>query len=273
MESVKDEYKQFLNTPYGVSCYNEFKSILYSNPDSLINRFNNEFFSSDFVPDKNTLNICDIGGGDGKRIIQILQYLNQNFNNNFYLDFIEQSEIFCSSFIKSKNLIQSFSRVTIQNRLFEDAVLNKKYDFIFLIHSIFSLQNPSSINRLLSLVNSDGKIILFSNAQNSFLYILKKELDQEYPDQRLEIDDVKNNLKKMNIKFHSYNFFTNWTINKNEFRTNIIVILEWLSLGKYKYFSDNRKNKLFNLILSLSEYKNEKYHFKENEEIVIIHEK
>jgi Methyltransferase domain len=270
LESVKSEYKGFLNTLHGVKRYNEFKTILYSNPDSLINRFNCDFLNREFVPNKETLNICDIGGGDGKRIIQILQYLNQTYNNHFFLDFIEQSDIFCNSFIKSKSVIQSFSRVEVQNRLFEDSILNKKYDFIFLIHSIFTFQNPGSINKLLSFLNANGKIILFSNAQGSFLGMLKKILDNVYDDKRLEINDVKKNLKTLEINFQSSSFNTKWRIHSNDFKTKTDIILDWLSLGNFNKFSNDRKDEIYSMIIDSTEYINDEYWFKEKEEIIVI---
>ena len=273
MKSVKEEYKQFLNTSYGINCYNEFKAILYSAPDSLIEKFNSKFLSNDFIPSKQTLNICDIGGGDGKRIIQILDFLHKKYNKSFHLDFIEQSQFFCNSFKANNNTIRPFSSIIVQNKLFENSILKRKYDFIFLIHSIFTFQNTSTIDRLLSLTNSDGKIILFSNAHDSFLDKLKKELDQEYVDNRLEINDIKNILKNFNISYQSHSFYTKWIIPEKEFDTKIDIILEWLSLGQYNNYSSKRKNELYDLIYKLTEFHNGKYYFKENEEIIIFHGK
>ena len=70
MKSVKDEYKKFLQTSNGTKIYNSFKDILYTKSDSLVSYFNNNILK-DVLPSQKQINICDIGGGDAKRIIDI----------------------------------------------------------------------------------------------------------------------------------------------------------------------------------------------------------
>ncbi len=270
MLSVKTEYKNFLNTKAGTALYNEFKRILYGEPDSLIEYFNHHFLTDKFVPRKKDLNICDIGGGDGKRIIQILKFLHEKYDKRFHLDFIEQSSVFCQSFQNSLHKVTPYSTVNIQNCLFEEANFTRKYDFIFLIHSIFSLKDSSNILKLLQLLNPGGKIILFSNAADSFLGIMKKELDKEYPDKRFEINHLKESLNRLSVNYRSHHFYTEWSIPEKKVYPEILTILQWLSLDRFSSFPESRKQEVFDLILNMATFKNGKYYFKEKEEIVII---
>ncbi len=272
MLSIKRKYKSFLSSKEGTGLYNDFKNILYGHPDSLIAYFNHHFLSDEFVPRKRELNICDIGGGDGKRIIQILKFLHERYNKRFHLDFIEQSSVFCQSFQNNLHKITPYSAVNIQNCLFEEAIFTRKYDLIFLIHSIFSLKDSSNILKLLQLLNPGGKIILFSNAADSFLGILKKELDKGYPDKRFEINHVKESLNRLSINYRSFQFYTEWSIPQKEVYPKILTILQWLSLDRFSLFPEYRKQEIFDLVFSMATFKNGKYYFKEKEEIVIIYD-
>ena len=271
MLSIKRKYKSFLSSKEGTGLYNDFKNILYGHPDSLIEYFKHHFLTDKFVPHSKKLNICDVGGGDGKRIIQILEFLHEKYNKQFHLDFIEQSSVFCKAFETNLHKITPYSTVNIQNCLFEEANFTRKYDFIFLIHSIFSLQDSSNILKLLQLLNSNGKIILFSNAADSFLGILKKELDKEYPDKRFEINHVKESLNRLSINYRSYQFYTEWSIPQKEVYPKILTILQWLSLDRFSSFPESRKQEIFDLILNMATFQNGRYYFKEKEEVVIIY--
>jgi hypothetical protein len=270
MSSIKTKYKDFLNTTEGVIRYNEFKSILYSVPDSLIDHFNQLILTPEFIPQKKIISICDIGGGDGKRVIQILNYLHQRFDLKFQLDFIEQSYMFCKSFELINETIKPFTQIFTQNCLFENANFKNKYDFIFLIHSIFALKDAKTTNFLHSLLNENGRIIIFSNAQDSFLGILKKVLDQDYNDRRLEIDDIKQNLHLLEIDFEQISFDTEWEIDQIDFTIKIEIILDWLSMGRFKNFSQKRKNEVYNQIIELSIFNGGKFYFKEKEAVLVI---
>jgi len=269
--SVKTEYKNFLNTKEGAALYNKFKRILYGEPDSLIEYFNCNFLTDKFVPHREKLNICDVGGGDGKRIMQILGFLHKKYSKYFHLDLIEQSSVFCRSFENNLNKITPYSTVNIQNCLFEEVNFSRKYDFIFLIHSIYTLKDSNNILKLLQSLNPDGKIILFSNAEDSFLGALKKELDKGYSDKRFEINNIKESLNNFSISYNSYNFYTKWSIAEKDVYSRMLIILQWLSLGRFSSFSEHRKQEIFDLIFDMATSKNGKYYFKEKEEIIIIY--
>lgn len=72
MQSVKDQYKNYLQTISGTEIYKAFKEILYSKKDSLVSYFNNEILKY-ILLEQNQIKICDIGGGDAKRLIRVCQ--------------------------------------------------------------------------------------------------------------------------------------------------------------------------------------------------------
>ncbi len=270
MKSVKEEYKKYLQTVFGTKSYNAFKEILYSQNDSLISYFNKNILRR-FLPETENINICDIGGGDAKRLIQIGTFL-KNYDNKkkLSLDLIEQSKEFCKQ-AKIKLLENNpFVEVSIFNQLFENYSKDSKYHLIFLIHSIFAFQDTNSIIKVFNSLAEDGKVVLFSNASDSFLATLKQLIDTHFNDSRFEINEIENLLIKNEVGFEKYQFNTEWSVKSNEFELKMELILEWLSLGHFKAFSASQKNKIFTRIIDLAHLENDSYFFKEKEEILII---
>jgi len=270
MKSVKDEYKKYLQTISGTEIYNNFKEILYSKNDSLVSYFNNEILK-EILPEQNQIKICDIGGGDAKRLKSIGSLLTGfDSNRNLSLDIIEQSREFCSQAKMNLSKNNPFYKVNIFNQLFENYSTDSKYNLIFLIHSIFAFQDTNSIIKVFNSLAEDGKVILFSNAPDSFLATLKQLIDAHFKDTRFEINEIENLLLKSEVDFDKYQFDTEWAVKSNEFETKMELILEWLSLGHFKNFSSKQKSKMFNKIIDLSYYKDGSYLFKEKEEILSI---
>lgn len=79
MKSVKETYRQFLNTDAGIKFYHDFKEILYSPADSLVQTIDNLVLQHLPYMDQDYLEVCDTGGGDGRRISRILRYLHEKF--------------------------------------------------------------------------------------------------------------------------------------------------------------------------------------------------
>jgi len=275
MQSIKKEYNSFLNTEKGARAYNDFKNILYKSSDSLIETINENVIrllvNSE---EKKTIKVCDIGGGDGKRIIHILKYLNGLCDDlTFQLDLIEQSKPFCESFRQKKGEIETFCEVNIINDLFENVELQaNSYDIVFLIHSIFAFEDEISINRIHSLINNTGKIIFISNACDSFLAKLKKYLDKDYKDERFEIDKLESILRVNNIGFEKHFFDTKFQIPACDTEKKTDKILNWLSLGRYNSdFSTDEQIEAKKYLLSLKEKEEgENLHFTEKEILLII---
>src|SRR5215470_5734275 len=127
MKSIRKTYCQFLNTDIGAKTYNKFKDILYTEEDSLVQTLNNHILQNLPVLQRPILNVCDIGGGDGKRVTLILQYLHAKFQERFSLDFIEQSGLYVKAF--DPTVLSSFCEPRKHHALFESVLLpERSYD-------------------------------------------------------------------------------------------------------------------------------------------------
>src|SRR5437016_4612899 len=210
--SIKEAYKQFLNTEDGVRAYEQFKQILYTADDSLVQTLNNTVLQHLPAISTDVLNVCDIGGGDGRRITKILEFLHDKFALRFNLDFVEQSSALMRAFNAGE--VAAFTDIHKFATLFENADLPGDYDFVFLIHSIFAIQNGSAVDKVLSLPNSRGTIVAVSNAKDSFLAGLKRLLDVDYDDCRFEITDFVKILEDRALPFRQMQLETKWAVRK-----------------------------------------------------------
>lgn len=268
---VKNEYKEYLGEQHGADNYLNFKHILYSKNDSLVKQVIQRVRPILTNIKKERISICDIGAGDGFRISQIIKYFSDNKGFNLKLDFIEQSPVFCSYFDKYRDSINRACEISIFNDLFETCFdYNKKYDIIFLIHSIFCLDQENLIDKLLSSLNENGHIIVVSNSANSILANIKKETDIAYSDKRFEIDDLKADLNTQKIPYQPLTFTTEWFIPKCQIDNDLNIILNWLSLGKYEEYDHYDQMRIKDKFLSFSTYQHDLYFFKEKEETLII---
>jgi hypothetical protein len=268
MNSIKEQYRLFLNTGQGARTYNAFKKILYSEEDSLVQTLDNDVLQDLPLVRKNPLTVCDIGGGDGNRVNHILKYLHGKFHISFQLDFVEQSHAFIDAFDASS--IDGFTDTRIFHGLFEEIALPKKYDLVFLIHSIFAFENGNAMGKVLSLPSQDGKIVIVSNAPTSFLAGLKSLIDDAYDDKRYEIDRVCDDLDSRKVDYRNIGFQTKWAIERESYDQDISTILEWLSLGSFRSFCSEKKNSVFGYIAKNSVESNGRVFFSEEEVVVIV---
>jgi hypothetical protein len=168
VRSIKEAYRQYFNTDSGTAAYNAFKRLLYTEEDTLVEAINSNILQSLPFIRKDVINVCDIGGGDGNRIIRILKYLYAKYQMDYRLDFIEQSQQYIDAF--DTKPISEFGVTKKYPDLFENVALPGRYDLVFLIHSIFAFENWKAVDKILSLPNcEDSKIIVVSNAPGSFL--------------------------------------------------------------------------------------------------------
>ena len=268
MQSIKEAYRNFLNTDYGSQLYNAFKLVLYRDEDSLVQTLNNSYLQKLPLIKKDILSVCDIGGGDGKRIVHILKFLHDKFGNHFHLDFIEQSKQYIEAF--DDTAIKPFGKVTRFHSLFEDVTFRQQYDLVFLIHSIFAFQNGNAIDKVLSLPYSDGKAIVLSNSPTSFLAGLKSLVDEGYADKRYEIDHLERDLAKRHITFSRFTFQTIWAIDDAHYDGEINTLLQWISLGRHKDFSPEKKIIISEYISQHSKRGEGKAIFTEDEVLLVI---
>lgn len=268
MKSVKEKYRSFLNTDCGAQLYNEFKRVVYSREDSLVETLDNTVLQSLPQVRKKLVRVCDIGGADGKRIIRILRYLHGKFQIRFKLDLVEQSEPFINGFDASP--IEDFTETRKFHELFEEARLSADYDLVFLIHSIFAFQDGEALEKVLSLPNQDGTIIVVSNSSTSFLAGLKALVDDGYDDKRYEIDSFCRDLDERQITYSCVNFQTRWAISEPDCKNSLGTIMEWISLGGAQAFDSVKERKVSNYIARNTVQSGGRTFFVEDEAIVLV---
>jgi len=268
MLKVKDKYKNYLQTRTGIDKYNAFKTILYSEKDTLTeNVFSNHISKLKLAK---AISICDVGSGDGKRIIDLTTKINNQFDCNIQLDFIEQSSLMCADFQTNSQQLDNFCKVEIHAIEVQDTVLQNNYDIVFLIHSIFCFPDFSVFQKLLDRIKSDGFLYVVTNTADSFLAKLKQELDMQYEVKRYEIKDLLSDLEFHNVHYDKDSFTTEWTLNSSEVDEKLSVILDWLSLGDFHSFDNARQKQLIGFAKQLSKQNENQFHFSETEEVLII---
>ena len=222
MLKVKDKYKNYLQTRTGIDKYNAFKTILYSDRDTLTETlFKNHISKLKLAKE---ISICDVGGGDGKRIAVLEKKIYEQFHCKIHLDFIEQSSLMCSDFEIKSHQLDNFSEVDIHAEEAENTFLNFDYDIVFFIHSIFCFPNFSVFQKMFDRVKSGGVLYVVSNSTDSFLAKLKQELDLQYEDKRYEIKDLISDLELHNINYNKDRFTTDWTLSSSEVDEKLSVI-------------------------------------------------
>jgi hypothetical protein len=269
LNSIKQAYRDFLNTPEGAALYRQFKRLLYARDDSLVQWLNPSVVQTLPAAQSMHVRVCDIGGGDGDRITRILQFLHAKFKNRFQLDFIEQSALYVAAF--NPTPLTKFCQTRKHHALFENVALpTQTYDVVLLIHSIFAFENGKSTEKVLALRKVDGNIVVVSNAPNSFLGGLKRLVDYGYEDKRFEIDDLKNTLRKLGIDYRQYRARTEWAIEKKTWKHDLGIILNWISLGRYSSLPKRRQSEIEDYIRNRGKKNGSRTLFREEEIILVI---
>jgi len=268
ISNVKEEYKRYFQTHDGIENYNAFKSVLYGRQDTLVQTLFNNYIKKFRL--QAPLIICDVGGGDGKRAVNICENIHKNAGIYLQLDFIEQSRLACQHFTQKIPRIKSFCEVEIFPKEIEDMVPNRKYDIIFLIHSIFCFRDFSILQHLYSHIKEGGMLMIVTNSSESFLGQLKEKLDEEYKDQRYEISRLTDDLKTHRFQFREESITTRWTVHKDAVEAQLEIILQWLSLGHFKKMHPFQRNKLLQMAKVRGHREKDTFLFSEVEKVIMI---
>lgn len=269
MKSIKQAYREFLNTALGSDAYRRFKRILYSSQDSLVQMLDTQILEVLPSAQHSIVRVCDIGAGDGERAMRILAFLNAKFHNRFELDLVEQSSHYVRRARRRRP--RRFCKLRVLHAFFERTALPRShYDLILLIHSIFALENGKAIGKVLSLRKPNGKVVVVSNAPNSFLGGLKSLMDTDFEDKRYEIDDLQRSLRKSGIRYYTWSFETQWAIERRNWKRSTDTILDWISLGRYRSFDRQRKRRICAYIADKSKAEADRVMFREKEIVVVI---
>lgn len=271
MRSIREAYREFLNTRRGADVYRRFKRILYSENDSLVTALYRAVLCRLPALQRDRVRLCDIGGGDGERITRIIELLDRSFQKqHFYeLDFVEQSGMYAEDFASRPK--PSSLTAHVHRGLFEAvSLVSRSYDVVFLIHSIFAFANGTAIEKVLSLMRPGGSAVVVSNAADSFLAGLKHLVDTGFGDARYEICDVSRSLDSCEVQFMSETIATTWQIEHTRWREDTAVILDWISLGRFESFDEKKKRDIDAYIVERSSETRTGRRFTEMEVVLVI---
>lgn len=267
--SIKDAYCSFLNTRHGADVYRQFKRILYGSADSLIQVLDTQIFEHLISTRRSPVRICDIGGGDGERVMSIVAFLHEKFQSRIEIDFIEQSVLYVREFKRRQQ--SDYCETRAHCARFEHVDFHsQRFDLVLLIHSIFAFENGNSVDKIISLRDAHGNIVVASNDTNSFLGGLKLLVDEGFDDRRYEISDLKQALLARGIRFREFTFQTEWAIERKNYDRDVLLILDWITLGRYSLFTQAKKNDVLDYIDSQSQREENRCFFRENEIVLVI---
>jgi hypothetical protein len=269
VHSIRQLYRDFVNSQRGAAVYKRFKRILYSERDSLVAQVCTSILPRLPAVRRERVQLCDVGGGDGERIIAIVDHLHRRSRNACDVDFVEQSRVYTDDFARKTK--PPFLRATIHFGLFEDVSLPPRaYDVVFLIHSIFAFANGAAIEKVLGLVRDDGSAVVVSNAPDSFLAGLKRLVDADFDDARYEIGDLSRSLDAYGVRYSIDTFETVWNIEHHRWGEDLAVILDWISLGRFASFDEGRSREIERYILDASVETSTGRSFSEKEVVLVL---
>lgn len=227
---VKEKYKQYLNTPEGARLYNEFKLILYGQSDSLVT-FIFECLQQE-ISNRKTLKILDIGGGDGRRLIRLIELLRE-VGVNATATLVEPSQAFITNLLNQ--LKEHPYPIQIVHSIFEEYVPEESFDVVLLIHAIYTFRDATYINRIKQSLNKNGTVLIASNQPNSLLAQLKAVLDQNHNSTRKEIEEVLAEIKQAGFTLATHTSTTYFArcVEHDHLTQRGKDIVEWLSLRPY----------------------------------------
>ncbi len=252
-DSQKTRYLEYINTPEGYDNYNDFKDFLYGKNDSLTRRLVTDHIRPFMqLLRKESVRICDIGGGDGKRISHIVSDLFEKDGVTTSLTFIEPSVAGSSMFEKKQGSVKGFDHIIFFNGRFEEFETTEKFDLIILIHSIFTFSDKETIRKILDLKSENGKIIIVANDQNSFLAKLNREISKDYSEKRFEITDLEKIFDEKGIGYRKSEIVTSFSVAKDSFDTFSETLLKWVSLGKFHAYKEEQKRNLKQKLVSFA---------------------
>lgn len=225
MKDAKTKYLEYLNSPEGAVKYNEFKNILYGKRDTLIQALFKIVYLK--VKNKKEIDILDIGGGDGRRLRHLID-LFQKKKIAVKADLVEPSEEFI------KNCIRESAKgkypINSEKNTLEKFSTKKKYDIIFLIHSIYTFRSNAYLAKIKRMLKEDGVAIFITNAKNSLLGGLKKIMDARYNSSRNDIESLLGGLGEYQCEIKMFDTKFSGVLTKSQLNKKGNLILEWIGM-------------------------------------------
>lgn len=244
MQDEKTEYKKYLDARKGADQYNEFKKILYGQPDSLVPKIFAFIFP--YIKKRKRIKILDIGGGDGKRLRQLVDLLeSKNIETNATL--VEPSKAFTDDCLKT--IKGSRYDIEVVDSLFEDFKSKEKFDLILMIHSFYAFRDFPIIKKVSSLMAKDGYSFIAGNDDDSFLAKLKKISESRRKGKRKEISFIFSDLEHNKFKYGVKKIGTTFDncVRNNKLTDNGRLLVSWMMLEDYSKISSDIRKEIFSV--------------------------
>jgi SAM-dependent methyltransferase len=236
MQDVKQQYLDFFSSDEGAKKYALFKEILYGKDDSLVAELFDRIVP--FLPQKEQLNILDIGGGDASRLKKIIALLKER-GYIVSATIVEPSKSFARSLLLSSDFKKS--KIKLRPSKFEDFLSEEKFDLIFLIHSIYTFRDKKYISMISSLLSKGGKVFVVSNGSDSILKKIKQFSDADSAEKRNEIDSVTLGLEEAGFQTTIFDWKINYSgiFDSTGFTKKGQGVLEVVALSDFAQISPN----------------------------------
>lgn len=201
------------------------------------------------------IKMLDIGAYNGEFTVKLLNELNLNVGNIEVVEPIDEENAY------RRNLSSKCSNINFINTVFEEYISTSTFDFILASHSLYSSidnkkydNNEVLINRLLSLINETGLIIVILGNSTGKAYGLKNELTKLILNE--ETKDANSCKFEAELKKQSEIYYEKISIDNyieiDKILQNSQILEEWVSyfarvpIIKDKYILDEIKE-LFNV--------------------------
>ncbi len=270
--SARSQYLSYLDSSAGYDTYNQFKKYLYGENDFLVQKIYDDVLAPVLSKGhRGVFRMCDIGGGDGKRMVSLLQKAHTNFPKiRFEVLFVEPSKYAFSQAKKSFLQVAEFAQFQGQNCIFENADLrNGQYDFVLFIHSIFTFSNQTNIAKMCNLKRKSGLVLVVSNSEKTFMSKLNQRMHKPFVEKRYETPTFLEDLVKAKVFYKAKEKPNIFFVAKNDFHVFAETVLTWSSMRRYFDFNIQQKIALHDFVLSLSLLSDESGHWFEETEVFI----
>ncbi|MBI4170094.1 MAG: methyltransferase domain-containing protein [Candidatus Aenigmarchaeota archaeon] len=230
-------FEKFLDSAYGrrtISLFDKEKSQIENPPKFIISRFHGK------IKPKNYL---DIGGGTGKRTVEIIKGLGCR-----HTDFLEPSKRASDEFVKLAKS-HGVGNISIIRSSFEDFSRAKKYDFITSIHSWYYI-DLESLQKLYKMLAPSGIACIFIDSKDDTIKRMQDICEIVFlnkPSNNAE--DICKYLEKRGIKYSVYNYdgVLSGLLKNNNFTQRARIIASLVAYRKWSKISASVKQKILEL--------------------------
>lgn len=163
-------------------------------------------FTIESIIKKGYVNILDVGSGAGVKAALIAQHMKKKFNVSVTLDSFEPNDEQCAFLLETYKKSTHFSG-KIFNTVFDCKVLDKKYDYILFLHSLYQFDRDSdgcftSLHDINSRLENQGVCIFMLKSPEGDFEGMKRHVFPIFGKQNpISIYNIQHTLQRLNIPY------------------------------------------------------------------------